>query len=195
MSYTTVDEVALFLNREVADLTALETSQLGTTISYMDGVINNYCGWNLLATDYTDKRFDGSGTNTLDLRLSPVNTITEVKVRAADGTFTEVTTGIEILEDGLIQFLPWAVTDVTTFTTGVKNWFITFNAGFEDGEVPYELRYAATFLTAIHFNKIIDENMGAEEEKFEGVTFKNITLEMPSSVKRTLDRYRLVSIF
>lgn len=210
MSFTTVDEVALFLNRAKADLTTLELAQINLTIPYMDGVINNYCGWNMLATDYTNKRFDGSGTKQLDLRLYPVNSVTQVRVRAADGTFTDVTDGIEILEDGIIQFTPFATTSMTTFTAGTKNWYVSFNAGFTaatpelpgppvvpatPGNVPTELAYAANFLTSIHFNKIIDENMSSEEEKFEGITFKNATLELPVTVKRALDRFRMVSIF
>jgi hypothetical protein len=195
MSFTTVDEVALFLNRDIADLTDFEHAQINMAILYVDGVINNYCGWNMLATDYVDKRYDGSGLSTQDLRLYPINSVTTVKSREADGSFTDATLGVEILEGGILQFLPYATTSVTTFTAGVTNWFISFNAGFEEGNIPFELAYAANFLTTLHFNKFRDENLGEDEEKFGEATFKNTNLVLPKTVTRVLDRYRLVSIF
>ena len=194
MSFTTVDEVALYLNRQSIELTTLERSQVEMVIPFMDGLITNYCGWNLLATDYTNKRFDGTGLKTLDLRMYPINSLTQVRVRANDGTFTDVTTGVETFDDGVISFLPYATTDVTTFTAGTKNWFLTFNAGYAPGSIPHDLAYSATLLVVEHFNKIIDENTGLSDEKFEGITFQNANLEIPPSVKRMLDRYRLVSI-
>lgn len=195
MSYTTIEDVALFLNRDIAELTSMEVAQIGMSINYIDGLINNYCGWNMLNTSYVGKRFDGSGVNSLDLRLYPINAITQVKVRADDGTFTDVTDGIEVLDDGIIQFLPYADTDVTVFTSGTKNWYISFNAGYLPGEVPQELSYAASYLVTLHFNKIIDENLGSEDEKFEGTTFKNTSLAIPPTVTRTLDRFRMVSVY
>ncbi len=195
MSYATVEEVALFLNREVTDFSALELAQINFLLPYIDGVINNYCGWNMLDTEYTDKRFDGSGTDSLDLRLSPVSSLIQARVRAADGTFTDATDGIELLDDGVIKFLPYATTEITTFTAGSKNWFISFTAGYDSSNIPYELSYASCCLVALHFNKIIDENLGEQEEKFGEVTFKNESLAIPKPVARLLDRFRLVSIF
>lgn len=194
MSLTTVADVALFLNMDVTDLSTKEIAQIEMTIPLIEGVIANYCGWELLATDYTDKRFDGNGTNTLDVRLYPVNTLESVKVRETDGTFTDVTAGVEILEGGLLQFLPYATTAVTTFTAGVKNWFLTFNAGFEDTAIPKALAYAANYLVAINFSKIVAGNIGESEEKFGEVILKTDNLELPRLVQTSLDRYRLVSI-
>lgn len=195
MSFTTVENVALYLNREIDDLTDLELAQVEMLIPYVDGIISDYCGWEMLATDYTNKRYDGSGTDVLDLRVSPVNTITQIRIRANDGTFTDITDGVEILEGGLIQFLPYATTDSTTFTAGIKNIFVTFNAGYATTAVPYALVYAATSLIVEHFYKIIDENTGTEDEKFAEVSFKNNRPVITPPVARMLDRYRLVSIF
>lgn len=210
MSYTTVDNVALFLNRDILDLTVQETTQINLLIQQVDGVINSYCGWDMRATTYTDKRFDGTGTNTMDLELYPINSITQVRVRDTDGSFIDVTAGVETLEGGLIQFLPWATTDVTTFTAGVSNWFLTFNAGFTPEipavvgppavaaiptTVPHELSYAASYLVALNFIKIIDESISATEEKFSEITLHNVDMELPKMIKRVLDRHRKVSIY
>jgi hypothetical protein len=193
MSYTTKEDVALFLNRDIDELSVMELAQIELLLPYADGLINNYTGWNMLSTDYVDKRYDGNGTNTLDLRLNPVNTVTQIRIRETDGTFTDVTAGVEILEGGVIQFLPYATTSVVLFTAGVKNIFVTFNAGYV--VIPNELAYAANYLVALHYNKVIDENIGSDDEKFEGVTFKNTDMVLPKPVSHLLDRFRLISVF
>lgn len=194
MSFTTVEQVALFLNRDISDFTDLELAQISMTIPFIDGVINNYCGWNMLATDYTDKRYDGTGTDTLDLCLYPINSVTSVRDRASDGTFTENVDSIEYLaEDGVLMMLPYAQT--TTFNKGSKNFFITFNAGFTQANMPHELAYAGTYLVALNCDKITDESIGLTEENFEKIKFTNSSVELPVLVKRSLDRFRLVSIF
>jgi len=216
MSYTTKEDVALFLNRDIDELSEMELAQIELLLPYADGLINNYTGWNMLSTDYVDKRYDGNGTNTLDLRLNPVNTVTQIRIRETDGTFTDVTAGVEILEGGVIQFLPYATTSVVLFTAGVKNIFVTFNAGYIPAAaavaeiigppyvaavpavastIPYELAYAANYLVALHYNKVIDENIGSDDEKFEGVTFKNTDMVLPKPVSHLLDRFRLISVF
>lgn len=196
MSFTTVESVALFLNRDIADFTALELAQVAALIINIDGIINNYCGWTMTATDYTDKRFNGSGTDTLDLRVYPINSVTSVRLRDTEGVFTDITDSIEILDDGILQILPYqGVSGATSFTSGKNNCFITFNAGFEDGSIPHELEYAANQLASLNFNKITDENLSAEEEVFDNIRFKNNTLELPLVVRRNLDRYRLISVY
>lgn len=195
MSFTTVESASLSLNKDIDALTDMELAQVEMLIQGIDGVINNYCGWNMLATDYTSKRFDGSGTNTLDLRLYPVNTLTQARVRAADGTFIDATAGIEILDDGVIQFLPYATTETTTFTPGIKNWFLTFNAGYGPTNMPWELTYAANFLVNVNFGKIVNESVGLKANKNTNIDVTFDTMEIPYLVTRNLDRFRMVSVF
>jgi hypothetical protein len=194
MSFTTVDEVALMLNRDkLVDLSTMELTQINMLIPYIDGVINNYCGWNLLSTDYTDSRFDGNGTSIMDLRLYPVNTLTQLRIKdTSTGLFTDYTTDIEILSDGLIQFDP-SINSGGTFTLGTKNIYVSFNAGYVD--IPSDLAYAASYLVSINFNNVINETIGLAEESFEQKTQKYSSLELPLVTKLVLDRYRLVSIF
>lgn len=192
MSFTTVNDVALFINKKVADLTTLELAQVTAMIPFIDGVINNYCGWNMLATDYTNQRLDGTGTNTMDLRLTPINTITAIRERTADGSFTDVTAKIEELGDGTIQFLPSVG---GTFTKGVKNYFLTYNAGYKDGAIPSDLIWAGSFLVSINYNKISNNAIGIKTQKNVDFEVELDSIELPILVKRVLDRYRMVSIF
>jgi hypothetical protein len=192
MSFTTVAAVTTFLNKET--LTAFETNIVSMLIPFVDGVINNYCGTNLLSTDYVEKRFDGTGGDTLDLGVYPINTVTSVKFREDATTFTDVTTSCYFENnDGLLRLDEYA--DVTTFTSGTRNVFVTFNAGYVDGSVPSDLSYAASYLVAINFKRIANEYLGIEEGKFSEVDFKFDPLELPLLVKRVLDRYRVVAIY
>lgn len=190
MHYTTVEEVALFLNIDVTTLTAMEQGQISNLITYMDSVIDNYCGYTLGAADYTDKRFNGSGTSTLDLNVYTVNSITSVREKNADGTFTDHTANIEILDDGIIQF---TTTSGLTFTSGALNWYASFNAGLSP--IPADIAFAATYLVSIHFSKISQFLIGVSEQGATGITTTYDSIELPVPVKRVLDRYRKISIF
>ena len=192
MSFTTVDNVKLFLSKDT--LTTLETSIVTMLIPLIDGVIKNYCGWELLAKDYTDVVFDGTGSDTLDLRVYPINSVTSVKIREDISTFTDVTSSLDVLTgDSYLRLDQYAET--ITFTPGTRNIYISFNAGFVDADIPAELVYAANFLTTINFKKISNEMIGISEGKFKNIDVKFDSLELPVLVKRVLDRYRIVSVY
>lgn len=194
MSFTTVDNVKMFLNTD--SLSVFETGIINMLIPMIDGVIKNYCGWNLLETDYENKLFDGTGTGTLDLRVYPINSIDSIFEIATDGVETEVTDELVTeydLEDSYIRFKVGS--DLTRFTSGSRNYKITFNAGYDVISIPSELSYAASYLVAINYNKITNDMIGIEESKFKDIDVKLDSVELPVLVKRVLDRYRIISIF
>ncbi|BCS54033.1 hypothetical protein [Geobacter sp. SVR] len=192
MSFTTIASACASLNKDPADLSPLETTQVSMLITQIDGVIINYCGWHLLARDYTDKRYDGDGTALLDLRVYPVNSVTGLRMRDSGGTFTDYDPStLEILDGGLLQFDP-ATASGSTFTTGKNNIFISFNAGFTTA--PSDLEYAANYLIALHFNRIVNDAMGVQSLKNMGAEVVFSDLELPIMVKRVLDRYQIPSI-
>ena len=185
MSFTTVDNLKLFLNTET--FTTFETSIIEMLILQVDGVINSYCGWNLLETTYTDKLYDGTGTGTLDLRVYPINSITKVELINTDGTVTDLTSNIVDtydLDDSYLRFV--AGSDTTTFQSGTKNIRATFSAGFAENVIPNELAYAASFLVAINYNKITNDMIGVAEAKFNEINAKFDSVELPILVKRIL---------
>lgn len=191
MHFTTVDQVQAFLNRE--ELTPSQASTVQMLIGLVDGVICNYCGWQMLATAYTAKRFNGTGLSELDLRVYPLNEVTKVLL---DGV--EITDTVELISDeGLL-----ALTDGSTFSEGTRNVVVDFNGGFDPENIPSELaqpwaslQYAATYLVAINFTRIDAENIGVASEKFNQVEVKYDPTDIPVLVKRVLDRFRRVSIF
>jgi hypothetical protein len=194
MSFTTVDNVKMFLNTE--ELSVFETGIINMLIPMVDGVIKNYCGWNLLETDYTDKLFDGTGTGTLDLRVYPINSIDSLIEISTDGVETDVTDELVTSYDSEDSYLRFkSGSDITSFTAGTKNYKATFNAGFTTLNMPSELTYAASYLVTINYNKITNDMIGVSEGKFNEISAKFDSVELPVLVKRVLDRYRIISIF
>lgn len=191
MSFTTVEKCALFLNKEA--LTTMEEDVLAMMIPMMDGVMNNYCGFDLLATDYIDKRFNGSGLGTLDTKLYPINTVTAAKIREDVTTFTDITTSIYTMDDTYLYLDQYG--DTTVFPSGTHNIYLTFNAGFSDANMPGDLAYAGCYLVTTNANKVLREMTGIQEGDFSQIKFKMDSIELPVLVKRVLDRYRVVTVY
>ena len=183
MNFTTLANVQKFLNK--SSLTVAETATITMLIDMVDAIIKNYCRWEILAKDYT-KVFDGDGSATLDLRITPINTVAELLV-----SDTDLTDNVSIAsEDGAVYF---EATDGNTFTSGSRNIQITFNAGHT--EVPNDLAYAASWLAAINFNRIASENIGISSEEFQGVKAEYDKVDIPVMVKHVLDQYKYLSIY
>jgi hypothetical protein len=185
MSFTTIDKVTNFLNRNTSGLGVDETNILNMLILNIDGVIRNYCGWAVLAQDY-DKLFDGNGSEVLDLKVYPINTLTKLEIDDVDYT-SEVTLNVE---DGELYFL---TTAGQKFTAGYRNVHAEFNAGLV--EVPSDLEFAASWLVVTYFNRIDLENIGVLKERFNDTEVEYDTTDLPVLVKHTLDRYRKIGIF
>jgi hypothetical protein len=185
MSFTTVDNVKVFLNKAV--LTQEQTATVQMLIGLIDGVISNYCGWQMLSTTYTGKKYDGDGRSELDLRVYPITSVTKVMVNGED-----VTASVSINADEGIIYFP---SGSGTFTTGKLNVEVDFVGGFVPGSIPSELVYAANYLTTINYNRIDSENIGVSAEKFNQVEVKYDTTDIPVLVKRVLDRFRSLRVF
>jgi hypothetical protein len=184
MDFTTPANVMKFLNKTA--LTAQESAIVDMLIKSINGVINNYCGWDVLAKDYTNKVFDGKGGKTLDLRALPLNSLTSLVIGDIDYT-ADVTLNNE---DGELYFTSESG---ISFTSGTRNIVVTYNAGFT--VVPDELDHVAAWLVALFFNRIKLENIGVAEERFNDIEVKYDSTDLPVLVKHTLDRYRRVGIF
>lgn len=191
MSFTTVEKVAIALNKET--LTTMEEDAVLMMIPMIDGVFNNYCGFNMLATNYTAKRFSGTGSGTLDLKLYPINTVVQVQIREDVSTFTDVTTSIYLMDDTYLYLDQYA--DTTSFPTGTHNIYVTFNAGFAEDAMPGDLSYAANYLVSTNIKKILTEMAGIAEGAFSQLNFKMDTMELPGLVQQVLDRYRVVTVY
>lgn len=184
MGFTTIDNVKLFLNKET--LTPLEQFQVGLLLSAVDGIIENYCGREkqMLARDYTARKYTGNGTADLNLRIWPVNTVTAVTL---DGV--NITADVEFdKETGVLTYTDNIFTDKGKV-------LVTFNGGYPDDEIPNDLMYAATYLAFNDAKRIANGTLGLSEGKFEQADFKLATTDLPPLVTRLLERHRLLSIY
>lgn len=183
MSFTDKDRVMLFLSKEA--LTPLQDAQADMLIEMVDGVIENYCGWKILASDYVGLEFDGNGLAELDLQVYPINTVTTVLL---DGT--DITTDVKVNKPG-----GTLIYTGNTFTTGRLNVSVDFNAGFTPDKIPTDLTYVATFLVVHNMNRIALKMVGVKSGKHEDTSIEFDTTDLPKTVTNTLDRYRLLRVF
>lgn len=186
MSFTTLDDVALYLNKlSSVDFTELETAQLSALIRQVEGLIQNYCGWKILSTTYTAKKFNGTGTSIINLESFPLTAVTSVLMDGDDITSIVDQTN----SDGCL-----VTNDDSTFTSGTDNVVVTYTAGFLPGSIPADLVYAATYMVILNYNKINTDMFGVAKGRFNDteVTFENTNL--PTLVQNVLDQYRLVII-
>jgi hypothetical protein len=183
MTFTTPEKVALFLNR--VSLTPFETEQINFLIESIDGVVKNYCGWEILAKDYTAV-LDGPGETTLRLWTYPINSVSLLEVGGTDLTpFAEISR-----DDGELYF---PSTTGFSFTAGTRNIRIQYNAGYQTS--PPDLTHAATYLVVLMFNRAILENVGVTLERGIDVHVEYDPTELPVLVRRVLDRYRVVKVY
>lgn len=191
MSFTNLDTVTLYLNRE--ELTLLESQQVEMLIKQVDGIISNYCGWDMLASERV-KRLNGNGTADLDLGAYPLNSLTHVKYN--DGTgWVDVTTDCDLIaSEGIISLFSDSAS-ITTFPAGTRNVEVSANLGYSAEAMPWELTYAASMLVITLFNRITTENIGVNKERFEQDEVEYSSVDIPPGVAKVLDRYRKLWVF
>jgi len=183
MNFTTSEKVAMFLNK--TSLLLGEAATIDMLLDMVDGVIKNYCGWEILAKDYT-YTLSGDGTATLYLKQAPVNSVDSLVFDDTDYT-ADVTISTD---DGILSF---STDSGLSFTSGTDNIEVTYNAGYL--AVPNDLAYAASWLVAINFNRITQESIGITKEQFQDVHVEYDRTDIPVMVKHVLDRYRQIGIF
>lgn len=196
MSFATADNVLLWLNKSTS--TELEDAQIEMILPLVDGVIQNYCGWQMLATEYTNKAYAGDGTANLSLGIWPINSVTSVTLDGVDIT-ADVTNSPS---DGILTYTTSTFT-LASSTAGVV--LVSFNAGYGyidtsvtphvTEPIPADLQYAAGHLAAVEVKRIVNEMLGIDEAKFQTADYKMSATDLPKLVTRVLDRYRMIKIY
>lgn len=187
MDFTSVSDVKLLTNKEI--FTPQEENLLNMLVSNITGVIQNYCGWSILADDY-DRWYNGTGTKFLDLRVYPLNSVSLLTLGDTDEG-EDLTA--EVSMDKELGQLFFNSSSARTFSAGYHNVHVKFNAGFD--VVPNELAHAAAWLCASYFTWVTSETVGMSEMRFNDVSGKVDTTDLPPLIKRMLDRYRVPRIY
>jgi len=186
MSFTDTETVQHFLNKE--ELDQLSTIQVEMLIEMVDGLIEDYCGWHVLAQDYTDKKYNGTGLAQFDLKVYPISNVSSVTVSDSSGAVTDVTADILSIDDeGILYFKPGSAT-LTSFTAGTQNVTVSFTGGYS--EIPSSLKMAATEMVVRYFNRVTTENIGVNKERFEQDEVEYDKVDITPAVARVLDKYK-----
>ena len=115
-----------------------DDTTLDTFIARFDEVASGWCGFPLAANQITFENntythyFDGDGSDTLQLRVVPANTISSVYVDVdrSYGSDTLVDSGDYTLDSDLGLLLLDTDSDQGSFTTGYRSVKVTYTAGF-----------------------------------------------------------------
>lgn len=184
MSFTTTDNVKMFLNKET--LTPFEEYQINLLIPMADGIIEDYCGRpaQMLASDYVLSPYKGTGTEELNLRIWPINEVAAVLLDDED-----ITAACELdPANGVLTY----VGSTFPLSSRIK---VSFNGGYSSTNIPGGLSYAATFLVATNFHRIAEGQLGLVEGKFDQTAFKLDSTDLPKIVTNQLERHRKLSIY
>jgi len=181
MSFTTLENVRMFLSKPSLDPDT-ELPLIELLIRCVGGVIENYCGWPILAKSYI-RKYSGDGTKLLDLGVHPLNVVTSCMI-GEEERIGDVTVSYE---DGELYM------DSTSFTSGTRNITVTFNAGYINP--PQDLVYAATWMVCHNYRLVDEESIGVKSESFQKLQVDFDPGELPPFVQRVLDRYKKVKVY
>lgn len=157
-----------------------------------DIIEGGYCHRRFIDTDYTLAEYTGNNRKHLLLRQYPINSITTITL---DGT-TLFPSGSSTLADlgfYISNDITGAVFYDNIWTVDLPNNItITYNGGYS--QIPFDLEYAALFLSARMWERKGKEILKSERLGDYSYTVQDINEDNPfgdGTIKQTLDRYRI----
>ena len=169
-------------------------------INFATDLIEKYCnGRRFAAADYTDEEYDGTGIYYLILKHWPLNSITILEKRTSSdysaSDFDKIDTSHYIIDSGS-QINRGQVYNKLGFTKGIRNYRISYNAGYTI--IPNDLEEACCKLVS-YFYKTANKQEGIKSERLGrySVTYDKSKLTKimeEADVKDILDFYRVPQI-
>lgn len=192
ISILTLGDIKQFIEGSTTGSSTYD-EQYNQLVNGISAHFNSYCGRVLKATTYSssgvEPDYDGDGTAHLYLRNFPVSTSTVDVYVDSNWAFTTDTqldsTSYRINKNNGHIFLQSEV-----FTKGTMNVRVTYEAGYADAVMPYDLKRAALEACQFFWNREQKKDrIGVRNESFEGGS-RSFETDMPWSVQKLLDLYR-----
>lgn len=171
----TVAEAAAFLDADASDTTLIRLTATA------DAFVKGWCGRAFERTVGNVETLQGWGTDTVFLRESPVETITEVRIDWA-GVF-----GADTIQSDLTQFVADAHRLVYLngrFPEGRRVVKVTTTAGYATADIPQDLRAVTLEIVAEMFRRGPAEKLASEKA---GTRFMSVLAPSQAVV---LNRYK-----
>lgn len=187
---------------------------LALCITMAQKAIERYCGVDSFASASYTEDIDGTGTNILAVKNTPITTLTSVSSlsRLSDGTEEATTVSSSSYrydsKSGQITLL-WAEASLfpeywgsdngpATFRAesprwieGFRNYRVVYTAGYATGSFPDDLQQACLEIAStIYRNRRVNQNMASESTSTVSYTAKS-EAELAAGLASMLDQYRM----
>lgn len=183
MSLATKDELKQYLGIT----SSAEDERLDALLARASRIVTHYCNQESFeAATFTDEFYDGSGTDLLQLKRSPVTAVTAVKelgVALTVGNDPSVEPAPQVLwyEDGRL-LRP----DGLLFVCKPRHYKVTYTAGYAAGQVPPPIVQAVLDLCALFLRE--PDRIGIQN-KTVGQQTTSFVRTLPEGVREGLDHY------
>ena len=180
---TTLDNCKSYLNLKTTD----DDNFIKQLIKYATSSIEGYCNRKFESQEYVEE------VHVVKNKIFTKNyTITEINEILIDG---KQINNYKVISSYIV------LTDKQVTLTGGYNYpdstekiaIITYTAGYESFDLPQELVFAATKLTAFYYKEAREDRLGITSEKLD-VMSTNFVTDIPESIIQLIKPYRKVKV-
>ena len=197
----TIDEARSFLLED-------DTADIGTKLDLIKRLINGisvaaetYCARKILARDFANEDYDGNGSDTLQLKNYPINSIDSIYLdtdRNFGATTLIASTDLIIYaEEGkvrrkgitiMIDEETGKIIRTSCFSAGRKNVRVNYNAGYVT--VPEDIKFAVLEEIVWHYDLLVKKKLGVTGVSAMGENTSVFVGDLLPTTKMILSSYR-----
>ena len=180
MALATIDQLKEYLG----DASDKDDALLTRIVSAATDAIENYCGRTFAATVYTSELYDGTGTQSLQLRHFPIISVTTL-LEAGNPLTTGLDPNASPSPDALIYAEEGQLVRPWFYWLPYRRWYsVTYQAGY--ATVPAGIVQACLDLSALILREKEHIGMASKTAGQQIVTYRG---ELPKTIKAILDGY------
>lgn len=164
---------------------------LSTIISSVSTFVENYIGYTVASTTYTNEEFDGTGKEKYNIPVYPVTVFTSMDYRttsANENSWEQIDS-----EDYFVYLDEGYVHLIGGFHEGPKNYRMTYTAGYESTPADLELA-VLQMIRDVYNTKATSSTVTQERLKDYAVSYGAIASMISEQNRATLDIYRNIAL-
>lgn len=199
MPITTRDKVKNYLNIPLTNTS--DDAFIDDLLLYVQGIIERYCNRHFdLATYTSEQHIIMHKIFTKEYPIRSVTSIIRVGsdvIDMAPGSSGVTNYRIYPSYIEMLDYKYVTMSNKPQFANHEESYVeITYQAGYDSISMPYDLKMAATELTALKYKESRENRLGVEQESEGAVryTYAKKDSEMPLTILCILDRYKKVRV-